>query len=205
MISIRSPSFTRPIGPPSLASGETCPIHGPRVPPEKRPSVIRATDSSRPMPAICGCGCQHFTHSRTSFGTFVTDNDNVSGLHIPCKNALHGIFFTIIHPCGTCMDTHFRVNRNLLYNRAVGSKASFENCNSPFGMDWLLKGCNDLFIQLRVNYVKLIQVFPNSFAVNCKLAKVKVLQASLCITASTPPALSKCSMKFGPPGLREIR
>ena len=40
------------IGPPSIASGDICPMHGPLVPPEKRPSVINATDSPSPMPAI---------------------------------------------------------------------------------------------------------------------------------------------------------
>jgi hypothetical protein len=38
--------------PPAAASGETCPIAAPLVAPENLPSVIRATDSSRPIPAI---------------------------------------------------------------------------------------------------------------------------------------------------------
>ncbi len=42
-IDMVSPSFTNAIGPPAAASGATCPIHGPLVPPENRPSVIRAT------------------------------------------------------------------------------------------------------------------------------------------------------------------
>ena len=41
-ISIRSPSRTSPIVPPSAASGETWPIDRPEVPPEKRPSVTSA-------------------------------------------------------------------------------------------------------------------------------------------------------------------
>src|SRR5919112_2113009 len=49
-IEISSPSSTRPIGPPSAASGATCPIISPWVPPEKRPSVSSATDSPRPSP-----------------------------------------------------------------------------------------------------------------------------------------------------------
>ena len=42
-ISIRSPSRTRPIGPPWSASGPTWPTHAPVETPEKRPSVTRAT------------------------------------------------------------------------------------------------------------------------------------------------------------------
>ena len=40
---IRSPSRRRPIGPPSSASGLTCPMHAPVETPEKRASVISAT------------------------------------------------------------------------------------------------------------------------------------------------------------------
>ncbi len=38
--------------PPRAASGATCPAEMPRVAPEKRPSVSRATLSLRPAPAI---------------------------------------------------------------------------------------------------------------------------------------------------------
>ncbi len=49
-MAMMSPSCTRAMGPPSWASGPTWPTHRPRVPPEKRPSVIRATLSPRPWP-----------------------------------------------------------------------------------------------------------------------------------------------------------
>ena len=41
-ISMVSPSRTSPIAPPAAASGEMWPIDSPEVPPEKRPSVMRA-------------------------------------------------------------------------------------------------------------------------------------------------------------------
>ena len=44
------------IGPPKAASGATCPIEAPRVAPEKRPSVIKATSLSKPIPAISEVG-----------------------------------------------------------------------------------------------------------------------------------------------------
>ena len=40
------------MGPPLAASGETWPMQGPFVPPENLPSVIRATDSAKPIPTI---------------------------------------------------------------------------------------------------------------------------------------------------------
>ena len=49
-IEMMSPSFRRPIGPPTAASGPTWPMQKPRVAPENRPSVIRATLSPMPWP-----------------------------------------------------------------------------------------------------------------------------------------------------------
>ena len=51
-IIIRSPSSTAAIGPPAAASGDICPMHGPLVEPEKRPSVTNAQLSSIPLPTI---------------------------------------------------------------------------------------------------------------------------------------------------------
>src|SRR5260370_21738549 len=45
-----SPSRTAAIGPRQSASGATCPAISPRVAPEKRPSVCKATDSPMPPP-----------------------------------------------------------------------------------------------------------------------------------------------------------
>ena len=51
-IVIVSPSRTAAIGPPWTASGATWPTMKPRVAPEKRPSVISATESPSPSPTI---------------------------------------------------------------------------------------------------------------------------------------------------------
>ena len=56
LILILSPSSIRAIGPPAIASGEICPTHGPRVPPENLPSVIKATESDKFIPAIAAVG-----------------------------------------------------------------------------------------------------------------------------------------------------
>ena len=56
LILMMSPSSTRAIGPPTAASGETCPIEAPREAPEKRPSVIKATEEPSPIPAIAEVG-----------------------------------------------------------------------------------------------------------------------------------------------------
>mmetsp|Transcript_30771 Transcript_30771/g.99192 ORF Transcript_30771/g.99192 Transcript_30771/m.99192 type:complete len:276 (-) Transcript_30771:147-974(-) len=51
-----SPDSTRAMGPPSTASGATWPMQKPWVPPEKRPSVTRATFSERPAPTMAEVG-----------------------------------------------------------------------------------------------------------------------------------------------------
>ena len=43
-----SPSLIKAIGPPSTASGATCPTHRPVEPPENRPSVNSNVDLPRP-------------------------------------------------------------------------------------------------------------------------------------------------------------
>ena len=51
-----SPFWMTAMGPPSKASGVTWPMLPPRVAPLKRPSVMSATDSERPMPAMVAVG-----------------------------------------------------------------------------------------------------------------------------------------------------
>ena len=55
-ILILSPSSTSAIGPPTAASGDTCPIDAPLEAPLKRPSVIRATLEPSPIPAMAEVG-----------------------------------------------------------------------------------------------------------------------------------------------------
>ena len=49
---IRSPSRSSAIGPPTAASGATCPAISPCVAPEKRPSVSNATARPSPSPTM---------------------------------------------------------------------------------------------------------------------------------------------------------
>ena len=55
-IAIKSPSSTNAIVPPSIASGVICPTTKPCEPPEKRPSVIKATLFPKPAPMIAEVG-----------------------------------------------------------------------------------------------------------------------------------------------------
>ena len=62
-ISMRSPSSTRPIAPPSAASGETWPIDRPEVPPEKRPSVTQRADLAQALRLQVAGRVEHFLHA----------------------------------------------------------------------------------------------------------------------------------------------
>src|SRR5262249_60197866 len=53
---IVSPFFTSAIAPPTNASGATCPTSQPHEPPENRPSVTSATESSSPCPISAAVG-----------------------------------------------------------------------------------------------------------------------------------------------------
>ena len=77
-MTISSPSSTRPIGPPSAASGAMWPIISPWVPPENRPSVISATESPRPSPTSAAVTLQHLLHPGPADRPLVADHDDVA-------------------------------------------------------------------------------------------------------------------------------
>ena len=53
---ITSPFSNNAIGPPSCASGDTCPTTNPCEPPENLPSVIKATSLPKPAPIMAAVG-----------------------------------------------------------------------------------------------------------------------------------------------------
>ena len=65
---IISPSSTRAIFPPTAASGDTCPMEAPLDAPEKRPSVIKATESPSPIPAIAEVDLTSLSFQDRPFG-----------------------------------------------------------------------------------------------------------------------------------------
>ena len=73
-----SPSSISAIGPPTAASGETCPIISPRVPPENRPSVSSATDSPRPGADERAGDPEHLLHPGPADRALVPDHDDVA-------------------------------------------------------------------------------------------------------------------------------
>ena len=77
-IVIVSPSSTSAIGPPSCASGVTCPTMKPCEPPEKRPSVTSATRVAQPGAHQRRGGRQHLGHAGPALRALVADHDHAA-------------------------------------------------------------------------------------------------------------------------------
>src|SRR5882724_5818812 len=45
------------------------------------------------------CGFQHFRHTRCTFGTFIADNNNISGFNATTLNSYDQFLFTIKYSC----------------------------------------------------------------------------------------------------------
>jgi hypothetical protein len=86
-ISIMSPSRTRPIAPPSAASGETWPIDRPEVPPEKRPSVSSAQAFAEALRLQVAGRIEHFLHARPAARALIADHDDIAGLDLVVEDA----------------------------------------------------------------------------------------------------------------------
>ena len=88
-----SPSWTAAIGPPSAASGETCPDHqaagsaAEAAVGQKRYRSAEAFADNRSRHA------QHLAHPGSAFGPFVADDDHVAGLDALSCDRGHGVFF----------------------------------------------------------------------------------------------------------------
>eukprot|EP00964_Phaeocystis_antarctica_P094278 scaffold61022_cov51-Phaeocystis_antarctica.AAC.1 len=107
-IVMMSPSLTIPMGPPTCASGATCPTQKPWLPPEKRPSVMSATscpqgverhsiaERCRPGAHDDGRGVEHLFHARPALGPLVPDDDDAAlELRRVIRHGLHHVFLLV--------------------------------------------------------------------------------------------------------------
>ena len=88
-MTMRSPSATNAIGPPSTASGATWPTQNPCVPPENRPSVMSAASAPRPGALHRAGDREHLAHAGATLRTFVADHDDVAGFDLAREDLLH--------------------------------------------------------------------------------------------------------------------
>ncbi len=143
-MAIRSPSLTMAMGPPCMASGEMWPMEAPREPPEKRPSVIRATWASSPHAGNGRRGGQHFLHSRPSHRSFITDHQHIPFFNFAAHDGLTDRLFRIKHARRTFMPQHFRQNRGLLHHASLGRQIAEKNRQTAFGMVGIVQRMDDV-------------------------------------------------------------
>ena len=143
-----SPSSIRAIGPPTAASGETCPMEAPRDAPLKRPSVIKSYRRSKSHTCDRRCRIQHLSHSRTAFWSFITDDYNVSGYDLAAFDRCDRIFFAVKDSCRSFVYHHFFYDCGTFYDTAVRSDISFEDCKSTGLAVWIVDRADNFRIEV---------------------------------------------------------
>ena len=94
---IRSPSRTSASGPPTAASGDTCPTTKPWLPPEKRPSVISATSVAQALAHDRRRRREHFAHARSALRPFVAHDQHVARHHCAVEDRLQRGLLAVEH------------------------------------------------------------------------------------------------------------
>ena len=70
----------------------------------------------------CRSRCEHFGHTGTALGTFITDNHHISGDYYVVHNSVYRSLLAVKYLCRTREVHHLGLNRTLLYYRAVLGK-----------------------------------------------------------------------------------
>ena len=70
---------------------------------------------------------EHLLHTRTAFGAFAADNDDVTGFDFAGKNSFAGLFLALEDNRGAGMCEHFFCNACGFYYAALGSKITCQN------------------------------------------------------------------------------
>ena len=76
------------------------------------------------------CRIEHFSHSRTSLRSFVSDNYYIAVYDLACIDSSDSIFFTVEDSCRTAVCQHFRSDRTSLNYAAFLSDVAPHNCDA---------------------------------------------------------------------------
>ena len=115
------------------------------------------------------CWCQHFTHTRTAFRSFVADNYNITFYDFTAYDSFNRFFFTIEYLCWTRMNKHICIYGTGFYNGTIYSKVTFKNRDTTSFMYWIIPWVNNIFIHnmsCRCNFTLCFK--SNSFAICMK-------------------------------------
>ena len=137
-----SPSRMAAIGPPATASGATCPAIRPRVAPEKRPSVSRATDVAEARAHDRRGHAEHLAHARTALGAFVADHDDVAGLDGAGLDGGEGRFLALEHPRRPLVPGQRRAGH--LHHAALRRDVAVQHEQAAGGLERRVEGPHDV-------------------------------------------------------------
>ena len=116
-----------------------------------------------------GCWCQHFTHARTTFSTFVADNFHVAFYDFTACNSFNSFFFAVEYFCWTRMNEHIRIYCTSFYNRTIFSQVAFKYSNTTSFVNWIIPRMNYVFI----SYISSLSNFTLCFKGYCLALRMK--------------------------------
>ena len=70
------------------------------------------------------CGSQHFLHTGTAFGTFITDDHHVAGLDLSGQDAFAGFFLTFKNDGRASVGQHLGIHPRRFDDRTSFGKVS---------------------------------------------------------------------------------
>ena len=136
---------------------------------------------------------QHFTHTGTALGTFVSDDNNISGMDAACVDGCDGILFAVKHTRRACMAQHFGVNCASLYHTAILCDIPPQNRNAACFAIGVINGAN----QIVVLNVCTLDIFAQRFACCCHSIQIQqTIFRKLCLYRRD----TACSVQVGDMG-----
>ena len=116
------------MGPPAAASGETWPMAAPRVAPEKRPSVMRATEplirSSHTMASVV----MSISGMPQPAGALIADDDHLAGIDLVGHHGVVGVLL-VVEDTGHSVDHLALINGagGVLQDAALGGQIALQD------------------------------------------------------------------------------
>ena len=108
-------------------------MDAPAVPPENRPSVIRAALFAEADTFDGRGGGEHLLHARPSLGPFVADHDDVARLDLVEDDAVVGVDFALENHRGTGVLEHLGADPGRLDDRSLGREVAREHGQTAGG------------------------------------------------------------------------
>lgn len=219
-----SPSLTRPMGPPTAASGTIWPIRKPWEPPENRPSVIRAQEFPRPAPmraeeglsisfsvshlpyieCIKGGMGGRTRHTGTTLRSSVTDNHHglILLLNLIALQGSNEVILLVKHTRLTGEGSTL-LTRNLT-NTTTRRQRPTQDLNMPRLLDGAGHGLDDLLVVGKSGTFSRFLASVSPVTVMPEPSITPSLSRNLS-RDGVPPMLCRSAMTYLPEGFRSAR